>query len=139
MVEHYVRLGLNRDEAGRVAYRLIQNPEAALTQLAREELGIDPEASQSPLREGAVTGLATAVGAVIPIVPFLVLPTGPAMWAGIAISMASHFAVGASRAIFTGRPAIRTGGPRSPYAPHAAAPPVPSSTRPLSAPRSQAI
>jgi VIT1/CCC1 family predicted Fe2+/Mn2+ transporter/rubrerythrin len=109
LVQHYLSLGLNQEEAARVADRLMQNPEAALTQLAREELGIDPQAPQDPLREGVVTGVATALGAVIPILPFLFLPSAAALWTGVALSMAAHFAVGASRAIFTGRPALRSG------------------------------
>jgi predicted membrane protein (TIGR00267 family) len=80
-----------------------------LTQLAREELGIDPEAPASPVREGAITGVATGLGAVIPIIPFLLLSGPAAVWIGIAIAMLAHFLVGASRAIFTGRPAMRSG------------------------------
>ena len=38
----------------------------------QEELGIG-EPHMSPLREGWVTGLATAVGALIPVFPFLVM------------------------------------------------------------------
>jgi len=40
---------------------------------------------------------------VIPLIPFLTLPTGPAIWVSLTISMLAHFAVGAARSIFTGR------------------------------------
>jgi VIT1/CCC1 family predicted Fe2+/Mn2+ transporter len=56
-----------------------------------------------------LTGIATGFGAVIPIIPFIFLSGPAAIWLGIGISMLAHFAVGASRAIFTGRPAIRSG------------------------------
>jgi VIT1/CCC1 family predicted Fe2+/Mn2+ transporter len=46
---------------------------------------------------------------VIPILPFLFTGGALAVWIGVAISMLAHFVVGASRAIFTGRPAIRSG------------------------------
>ena len=105
----YIQKGLTRQEAQRVADRLMENPEVALTQLARDELGIDPEAPSEPLKEGIVTGIATGLGAVIPILPFLFTGGALAVWIGIAISMLAHFVVGASRAIFTGRPAIRSG------------------------------
>ena len=101
--------GLTRPEALSVADRLMQNPEVALTTLAREELGIDPEAPGNPLREGVVTGIATGLGAVIPILPFIFFSGPTAVWIGITISMVAHFLVGASRAIFTGRPALRSG------------------------------
>jgi vacuolar iron transporter family protein len=101
--------GLTQQEAQTVANRLMQNPSVTLTSLAREELGIDPEAPSNPLREGIITGVATAIGAIIPILPFLFLSGQAAIWTGILLSMAAHFLVGTSRAIFTGRPAIRSG------------------------------
>ncbi|MCL4560993.1 MAG: VIT1/CCC1 transporter family protein [Chloroflexi bacterium] len=106
---YFTNKGLTRQEAMTVANRLMEKPEVALTQLAREELGIDPEAPSNPLQEGVVTGIATGLGAVIPILPFIVISGVAAIWAGVAISMVAHFMVGASRAIFTGRPAIRSG------------------------------
>ena len=105
----YMQKGLTRQEAQRVADRLMENPEVALTQLARDELGIDPEAPTEPLKEGVVTGIATGLGAIIPILPFLFTSGALAVWTGVTISMLAHFLVGASRAIFTGRPAIRSG------------------------------
>jgi VIT1/CCC1 family predicted Fe2+/Mn2+ transporter len=109
LIYFYRSKGLTEQEATAVADRLMQNPEAALGQLAREELGLDPEAPASALQEGIVTGIATGLGAVIPIVPFLILTGASAVWVAVVVSMIAHFAVGASRAIFTGRPAIRSG------------------------------
>lgn len=109
LAQYFEQKGLTPDEASKVAGRLMEQPRTALTQLAREELGIDPEAKESPLGEGVVTGIATGLGAVIPIVPFLFLAGPAAIWTGVGISMAAHFVVGGSRAIFTGRPAIRSG------------------------------
>ena len=109
LVYFFTAKGLTRGEASTVADRLMQNPEAALTALARDELGIDPEAPVNPLREGIITGISTGLGAIIPLIPFMII-TGPAaIWTGVGISMLAHFLVGASRAIFTGRPAIRSG------------------------------
>jgi VIT1/CCC1 family predicted Fe2+/Mn2+ transporter/rubrerythrin len=105
----FERKGLTAPEAAIVANRLMQQPEVALSQLAQEELGINVEERQSPLQEGVVTGIATGLGAVIPILPFIVLAGAAAVWAAIVLSMITHFLVGASRAIFTGRPAIRSG------------------------------
>jgi vacuolar iron transporter family protein len=109
LVHFYTSKGLTRPEASTVADRLMQNPEAALTALSRDELGIDPEAPANPLREGIITGISTGLGAVIPLLPFMFIPGPAAIWTGVGISMVAHFLVGASRAIFTGRPAIRSG------------------------------
>ncbi len=105
----YRRRGLSNEEAANVADRLMENPQVALTELAREELGIDPEVPQSALQEGVITGVATGIGAIIPIVPFLIFSGATALWVGIGVAMVAHFLVGMSRAIFTGRPAIRSG------------------------------
>ena len=39
----------------------------------------------TPLADGLVTGIATAFGAVIPIVPFLSLPAGTAIWVSLTV------------------------------------------------------
>jgi len=109
LTRFYMNKGLTHPEAEAVADRLIQNPAEALAQLARDELGMEPETSVTPLREGITTGVATALGAVIPILPFIFFSKTVAVGTGITISMAAHFLVGASRAIFTGRPALRSG------------------------------
>jgi VIT1/CCC1 family predicted Fe2+/Mn2+ transporter len=109
LARQYQRKGLTAKEARDVADRLMRNPQAALAQLAREELGIDPEPPGSPLQEGVVTGIATGLGAFIPLIPFLVVRGMQAVWIAIVISMLAHFVVGAGRAVFTGRPALRSG------------------------------
>jgi predicted membrane protein (TIGR00267 family) len=109
LVRSYERRGLTTEQAQSVADRLMEQPKVALQQLARDELGLDADAPGNPLREGILTGIATSLGAFIPLLPFLFLPSSVALWVGVAISMVAHFAVGASRAIFTGRPALRSG------------------------------
>jgi VIT1/CCC1 family predicted Fe2+/Mn2+ transporter len=109
LARQYESKGLTADEARAVADRLMANPQAALAQLAREELGIDPEPPGSPLREGVVTGIATGLGAFIPLIPFLVVQGAQAVSIAVGISMLAHFVVGAGRAVFTGRPALRSG------------------------------
>lgn len=109
LIGFYVQKGLTRPEATTVADRLMQKPEVALTVLAREELGIDTTNPSNPLQAGLVTGVSTGLGSIIPILPFIFLSGPAAVWIGVAFSMAAHFAVGASRAVFTGRPALRSG------------------------------
>src|SRR5437867_2261767 len=53
--------------------------------------------------------LSMAVGALIPVAPFLVLPARAAAWTAFTIAMLSHFLVGAARSLFTGRGVIRSG------------------------------
>jgi vacuolar iron transporter family protein len=98
----YEAKGLPADRARETARAMMQDPSQALDAMVREELNIHP-AELAPLKDGVITGLATAVGAFIPIVPFLMLEHWPAVWMSLAVSMLAHFAIGAARSTFTGR------------------------------------
>jgi VIT1/CCC1 family predicted Fe2+/Mn2+ transporter len=98
----YEAKGLSPDRARETAEAIMQDPRLALDAMVREELKIHP-AELAPLKDGLVTGAATAVGAFIPIVPFFSLSFGAAMWTSLAVSMGAHFAIGAARSLFTGR------------------------------------
>jgi vacuolar iron transporter family protein len=104
----YESKGMDKEEAMRLAVEAMKNPEQALEDKVREELGI-MESNQSPFREGWITGLATAVGALIPVFPFFFLSGLTAIWTAFIISMLSHFGVGAARSFFTGRGIFRSG------------------------------
>lgn len=98
----YEAKGLTPEQARLTASAMMQDPRQALEAKVREELQISG-ARLSPLRDGVVTGSATAVGAFIPILPFLVLEPSPALWVSLTISMLAHFGIGAARSLFTGR------------------------------------
>ncbi len=98
----YEAKGLSREQAQNTARALMADPSQALDVQVIEELGITA-ADVTPLRDGLITGTATAIGAFIPIVPFLILPPRPAIWTSLTISMLAHFGVGAARSLFTGR------------------------------------
>jgi vacuolar iron transporter family protein len=98
----YESKGLTPQRAQETARAIMQEPQKALDTMVQEELNIHP-AELAPLRDGLVTGTATAIGAFIPIVPFFVLAHARAVWASLVLSMAAHFAIGAARSLFTGR------------------------------------
>ena len=98
----YEAKGLPPERARETAHAMMQDPAQALNAMVREELNIHP-AELAPLKDGLITGTATAVGAFIPIVPFLVMPHAKAVWASLIVSMLAHFAIGAARSLFTGR------------------------------------
>ena len=98
----YESKGLTPERARETAKAMMQDPAQALDAMVREELNIHP-AELAPLKDGVVTGAATAVGAFIPIGPFFVLEFWPAVWTSLAISMLAHFGIGAARSLFTGR------------------------------------
>jgi VIT1/CCC1 family predicted Fe2+/Mn2+ transporter len=104
----YEAKGITREQAERMARDVMADPAKALDEKVREELKIG-EAHTTPLKEGWITGSATAVGAVIPVAPFFLLDGPTAVWTSFAVSMLSHFAVGAARSFFTGRSIFKSG------------------------------
>jgi VIT1/CCC1 family predicted Fe2+/Mn2+ transporter len=104
----YEAKGMSADSAHALATEVMADPKRMLQEQVQEELGIgDPH--MSPLREGWVTGAATAVGALIPVFPFLVFSGSTAIIVSFVIAMASHWVVGAARSVFTGRGLFRSG------------------------------
>ena len=104
----YEAKGIDPVHANELATQIMDHPARMLDEHVREELKIGvPE--MSPLNQGWITGLATGVGAIIPVAPFLFIHTAAAAWISLTVSMVAHFAVGAARALFTGRGVIRSG------------------------------
>ena len=104
----YEAKGMDRDSAFRIATQVMADPEKMLAEQVQEELGIS-EPSSSPMREAWITGLATAIGALIPVLPFFMFAGPTAVIVSFAISMLSHWLVGAARSVFTGRSVFRSG------------------------------
>jgi len=104
----YEAKGMDRQSAHNLATQVMADPAMMLKEQVQEELKIG-EMNMSPLKEGWLTGLATAFGAAIPVFPFLVWHGTTAIIIAFAISMLSHFLVGAARSVFTGRGVFRSG------------------------------
>ena len=104
----YEAKGMDRTSAHTLATQIMADPQRMLKEQVQEELKIG-EFSMSPLREGWLTGLATAFGAAIPVFPFLLWHGATAIVISFAVSMLSHFVVGAARSVFTGRGVFRSG------------------------------
>jgi VIT1/CCC1 family predicted Fe2+/Mn2+ transporter len=104
----YEAKGMDHDSAYRIATQVMADPERMLAEQVQEELGIS-ESATSPLREGWITGVATAVGALIPVLPFFMFDGRTAVVVAFSVSMLSHWLVGAARSVFTGRGMFRSG------------------------------
>ena len=102
----YQARGMELEAARTAARQLIQNPQHALDTLAREELGLNPEELGSPWGAAGASFLAFAVGAIIPVIPSLLVSGPRALWITIAVAASSLFAVGATLSLFTGRRAL---------------------------------
>lgn len=99
----YHARGLTEVEADLVAARLMQNPEQALDTKIREELGLDPDELGSPWGAAAYSLVAFAVGAFVPLAPFLIASGTVAIVLSVLLSLTALFVVGALVSLLTGR------------------------------------
>jgi vacuolar iron transporter family protein len=100
----YEAKGLDPEAARSTAARLLASPENALDTLAREELGVDPEELGGSAWEAAITSFFLfAVGAIIPVSPFLFLSGTAAVGASLAVSALALFGIGAAITLMTGK------------------------------------
>jgi len=95
--------GIDAADAERIADRVMAQPEVALDLMAREELGLNPDDLGSPWGAAMSSFLAFAAGAVIPLVPFVVLSGASAMLVSLALTALVLMAVGAFTARMTHR------------------------------------
>ena len=104
----YAARGMPLEQARSLAQEVMSDPERALAEKIQTELKIG-EVYATPFKEGWITGFSTAIGAFIPVAPFLFTEGVLAIWMSFTLAMMSHFAVGATRSFFTGRGLFRSG------------------------------
>jgi vacuolar iron transporter family protein len=109
LAQVYRGKGFTDAEAATIAERMFSDPQHALDTLVREELGLDPDELGSP--GGAALGsfVAFAIGALIPVVPYLITAGSTAFVAAIVLSLGALFAVGAGVSLLTGRGMLFSG------------------------------
>ena len=107
LAELYISRGVERELAHEVARQISQNPEQALEIHTREELGVSSDDLPSPLLAALSSFLSFSIGAILPVLPFILgasalLPS--AIIAGVAL-----FGAGALVARITARRWWHTG------------------------------
>ena len=110
LAEVYRSKGFTQAEADTIAKRMIADPEHALDTLVREELGLDPDELGSAWGAAIGSFVSFGVGALVPVIPYVVTTGGAAFIAAIALSLAALFAVGAGVSLLTGRGLLFSGG-----------------------------
>lgn len=104
----YRAKGLEREAARELAAKIMSDPATALDTLAREELGLDPDALGSPLKVAASSFVAFAVGAVVPVVPYLFLRGAAALSLGIALAVLALVVVGGTVGRLSGAGVVKS-------------------------------
>lgn len=107
--EIYQAKGLSRVESDLIVRRIMSNPERAIDTFVREEIGLSAETMGSPVTAGIGSLCAFAVGAFVPLLPFLLLHGTAAFVSSIAASGVALFAIGIGVSRLTHRHAIWTG------------------------------
>lgn len=106
----YEHRGIEPGLAQELAGRMMRDPEIALETHAREELGVSPSSLGSPLVAAASSFVTFAVGALLPLLPWLFGSGSGAVLASVAIGAVAALVVGAALGMFTGRSVLRSAG-----------------------------
>jgi len=98
---YYQVKGLPEADALHMVNHIASDPEQLLRALATERLGSTEDALSNPVVSAVSGALSTAVGAVIPVIPFFFMSGVWAVVAAAVVSLIAHFAVGAAKSLIT--------------------------------------
>ena len=102
--------GLPHDQAAEVARIVSRHPDVLLRTMVEKELALHvDEHAGSPLQGAAVMGGAFGLGALVPVLPYLLLPIGVAIWASVIFTGAVLFGIGVVKSRWTRRRALPSG------------------------------
>ena len=104
----YRAKGLGEDEAKELAERIFADKDSALETLTREELGLDPNELGSPWVAAGSSFVSFAVGAAVPVLPFLFASGSGALVTAMVLSAVALAAVGAAISVLTGKSFVRS-------------------------------
>lgn len=100
----YQAKGMAIEEATKLAQKAFVNNETAIETLITEELGINREELEGSAWEAAITSfILFALGAIIPLYPFIFLSGFQAIILSVTSSVVGLFGIGASITLFTGK------------------------------------
>lgn len=99
----YEARGVPREEAEKIAALMIKNPETGLNTLAREELGLNPDDLVSPVGAMLSSFFSFAIGAFIPLIPFLFDYFSWKLPSSIILTGLTLFCIGAILSLYSNR------------------------------------
>jgi len=107
LAEYFCNYGADPGTAQRMAAAVSKDPDTALRLHTREELGVDPDELPSPILAGASSLVAFSVGALVPLLPYLL--GAPVLAASLAITAVTLVCGGMVVGRLTGRPVLSSG------------------------------
>jgi VIT1/CCC1 family predicted Fe2+/Mn2+ transporter len=100
----YQSKGMEKEEAEKMAQKVFENKESAIDTLVREELGLDSEELGGSAWEAAFTSfILFAIGAIIPLLPFLLMSHFHPVLISLGFSTLGMFFLGAVITFYTGK------------------------------------
>lgn len=99
----YRSRGVDPDMAEELSVKMMRDPDLALETHAREELGFAPGETGRPFQAAVSSFIMFAIGAAIPLLPWLVTGGNTALWWSVGLGAVASVAVGAALSFFTGR------------------------------------
>lgn len=102
LAQMYSERGVAPELALEFSRQIHRDPERAVAVHAREEFGIDEDALASPMLAAVSSFLAFAVGAMVPVLPYLL--GASSVWVAVALTMTALFVCGAVVTRLTVRP-----------------------------------
>ncbi|MBS4064807.1 MAG: VIT1/CCC1 transporter family protein [Chitinophagaceae bacterium] len=100
----YMAKGIPATQAKEMADAILKDPEHAHEVLVKEELGINAEELKGSAWTAAIASFVLfAIGAVIPVIPFMITAGLPAVIWSVSLSAAGLFLIGSAITLFTGR------------------------------------
>lgn len=106
----YMTKGFDETKAKSLAKEIMTNKDTAYEMLVKEELGIAPQELEGSPMEAAIASFCMfAVGASVPLVPFLFMSGISAIVLSVILSAAGLFCIGALITLFTGRSILYSG------------------------------
>lgn len=103
LAQLYIRRGIPERPAREAAAAIHADPQQALDVHAREELGLDPRELGSPLRAALSSLVTFALGAAVPLIPYVVGEGVAAAVTAVALAITALFAAGATMSLLTRR------------------------------------
>ena len=100
---YYQVKGLPEEDSDHVVEHLASDPESLLKALASERLSTSEDGLKVPWVSATSGALSTAVGAIIPVIPFFFMSGLEAVITAAIVSLIAHFAVGAAKSLITVR------------------------------------
>ena len=105
--EIFVNRGIDRELAERLSVDLMRDPDLALRTHAREELGVDPSATGSPVGAALSSFVSFSIGAFVPLLPWLWSTTGNEIVWSMVFAGVAAVVVGGAIGWFTRRGVVR--------------------------------